>query len=66
MEKNEKMLGVKITQPNPHTGGWRKFSKDVLAKQTRWRHTPPHTRQRASKKAPSQNRKQAGRGWLHR
>jgi hypothetical protein len=66
MEKNEKMLGVKLTQPNPHTGGWRKFSKDVLAKQARWRHTAPHTRPHTSKKILHQNRKKAGRGWLHK
>lgn len=65
-EKNEKMLGVKLTQPNPQIGGWRKFSKDVLAKQTRWRSMPPRTRQQPSPPASSPNRKKAGRGWLHK
>lgn len=66
MEKNEKVLGVKLTQPDPHIGGWRKFSKDVLAKQTRWRHTSPVSRTQTSPNAPTQNRKKAGRGWLHK
>jgi ABC-type sulfate transport system substrate-binding protein len=66
MEKNEKVLGIKLTQPNPHIGGWRKFSKDVLAKQARWHQAPPRDRQRPSPKTPAKNRKHAGRGWLHK
>ena len=66
IEKNEKMLGITLTQPNPHIGGWRKFSKDVLAKQARWHQPASHARSLTSTKTPSQNRKKAGRGWLHK
>ena len=36
MERTEKICDSSLIHPNPKSGGWRKFSKDVLNKQRRW------------------------------
>jgi hypothetical protein len=65
MDRNEKIIGLRLTNPTPEEGGFRKFAKNVLSKQPRLnqnharRQEPPEVK---VKKGPA---KKSGRGWLH-
>jgi len=56
----------RVVSPSPSVGGWGKFSRTVLNKQSRaraWKETDHMTRRRSCEK--KLQRKQGGRGWLH-
>ena len=64
LKLNEKTLRVRLTYPDPNTGGWHKFYRQVLAEQPRWRNNI------MKRKMARQNEKNAlqrkgGRGWLN-
>ena len=58
VQEIERVLG-----PCPSVGGWTKFAKTVLNKQTRTRKFAEELPKRMPKKNMQQ--KQCGRGWLH-
>ena len=43
MERNEKVLNIRLIYPDRHVGGWRKFSREVLSKQPRWQRVRTRT-----------------------
>ena len=55
----------RVIPPHPSVGGWGKFARTVLNRQTRvrrWKDSPPP---RSSKGTASLQLKKGGRGWLH-
>ncbi len=65
LEKNERLLDMKLTCPSPEVGGWKKFSKETLSKQQRWRASKRRGEQPFRDKPTNGPPKKGGRGWLH-
>lgn len=66
METNEKLLGVKLTYPDPDVGGWGKFAREVLSKEARWRKIRERRPSLPKEKPTNGPPKKGGRGWVHR
>ena len=65
IERNEKILGLRLTIPRPEEGGYRKFAKEVLSKETRGRKTRVRRDEFPKEKVRNGPPKKAGRGWIH-
>lgn len=67
-EQNERILGVQLLTPDPSVGGMRKFARDHLANQPRWRRVPRQVlcTDTDPQQKPSGPPRKGGRGWLHR
>ncbi len=63
IERNEKILGLELSTPRPNEGGYRKFAKDVLSNQARFRKHPQSSTQSVEKDRIERN-SETSKGWL--
>lgn len=69
LEIYEKILGIRISPPDPKIGGWKKFSKDVierLPRESRRQFGKRKTLRCPVNKSINASIKQGGRGWIHK
>jgi hypothetical protein len=67
LARNERILGMPLRAPDPNVGGMRKFARECLVTQQRWRRAPRRVpRTDPARRKSSGPPRQGGRGWLHR
>jgi hypothetical protein len=68
VKRQRKLLGIDADGgcANPFVGGWTKFANRTLKVQPRFRSRRAPEIPCADEKAPMQQKKKGGRGWIHR
>jgi hypothetical protein len=68
VERQRRLLGIDADagHANPSVGGWKKFANTTLKVQPRFRSRRAREIPSVDEKAPMQQKKKGGRGWIHR